>query len=171
MVVKGDLAGIKERLMGVEKGQQEIAKDQRDMHVHLLSLERDKEKDKDRGPKTSRQEGPRHRPIYQEPTMKQVEDFIMARRSLYFSPVEPHLANIKDFLLSKMDIPHEVVSDLAISNIRKIHPRKMPPHRQKSDTSQKMLISFRDLQERNMIVSYASNLSGDSRMEVSFLTT
>ena len=166
MVVKEDLAGIKERLTSVEKGQKGLAHDQEEIRSRLLSLEKSRGKDKDRGPDRDKQDGPRHRPLQREPTMKQVEDFIDARRSLYLSPVQPYTPNIKDFLLSKMEIPPEVVADLSISNVRRIHPRKLPLHRQWVDTSKKALVSFRDSQERDMIVSYESNLSGDARMDV-----
>ena len=166
MVVKEDLSGIQDRLVNVEKGQEELAKDQKEIRSRLLSLEKNGGKDRDRGPGGAKKDGPRHRPLQREPTMKQVEDFIDARRSLYLSPVQPYIPNIKDFLLSRMEIPPEVVADLAISKVRRIHPRKLPPHRQRVDTSKKTLFSFRDSQERDMIVSYASNLRGEARMDV-----
>ena len=165
MLVKEDLVGIKERSGEVEESQKEMVNKQKDIQARLLNLEKDREKDKDRGPDTQRRAGPRHRPLGVD-VGKNNENFIMARRSLHFSPLEPHSANVKDFLLTRMKVPQEVVADIMLSGIRKIHPKRLPAHRQGSNTSKKIIVNFRDSQECDMIVSYASNLTGDARMDV-----
>ena len=68
-----------------------------------------------------------------------------ARRSLCFSPVQPYMPNIKDFLLAKMGLPNDLVADLEISKIRRIHPRNLPAHREASDNTKKVQVSFREV--------------------------
>ena len=60
-----------------------------------------------------------------------------ACRSLHISPVEAHLANLKNFFLAMMDMTEELGANLELSDIRKIHPRKMPAHRIASDSTKK----------------------------------
>ena len=157
MLVKEDLSVVKDRLAGVEEGQNRLIDQQKEMKLRMEKLEGD------RGGRLSeeRSNGPRHRPIGPiDPTigLKNTEAFIAARRSLYLSPVEPHLANLKDFLLNKMGMPADTVADLSISNIRKIHPRKMPAHRKNKGVTKKVHVSFRDSQECFMVVSLHTQL-------------
>ena len=98
----------------------------------------------DRGGRFSEARGnwPRHWPIGPVDStigLKNTEAFVAARRSLYLSPVEPYLANLKDFLLNKMGMLVDTVANLSISNIRKIHPRKMPSHRKNTDVTKKCM--------------------------------
>ena len=154
MLVKEDLNVVKDRLVGVEKGQNKLMDQQENMRARLEKLEGERAI----RPSEERIVGPRHRPIGPiDPTieLKNTEAFIAARRSLYLSPVHPHLTNLKDFLLNRMEMPADTVADLCISNIRKIHPRKMPAHRKNTDATKKVHVSFRDSQERDMVVSYA----------------
>ena len=82
------------------------------------------------------------------------------------SQTMPNMAQIKDFLLNSMKLPEDLVSDLQILGIRKIHPRKLPIHRQKSDDSRKVTFMLRDAHECDVVISYASNLSGDDRLDI-----
>ena len=92
--------------------------------------------------------------------------FIDARRSLYLSPTMPYVPNVKDFLLNAMNLPEDLVSNLQISNVRRIYPRKLPAHRQKTDEERKVVIMLRDAHERDVVISYASNLTGEDRIDI-----
>ena len=154
-MVKDDLAGIKNRLTGVEGAQKEMATHQKEMEVRLGNLEKGAHKNA----------GPSHRPI-QKTSPKFTEDFIKARRSILLSPVQPFLPNVKDYLLNMMDVPENIVADLQLSDIRRVHPRNLPPHRKKQDDTKKIHVSFRDSHERDVVVSYASNLKKDCKLDL-----
>ena len=154
MVVKDDLKGIKQRLSGLEDSQKEMTGRQKGIEDRLTSLERGERKkaDPNNGQETS--------------SPKFTEDFIKARRSLLLSPVQPYIPNLKDYLLNYMKVPEDIVADIQMSDIRRVHPRKMPPHRKKQDDTKKVHVSFRDSHERDVIVSYASNLPENCKLDI-----
>ena len=156
MVVKQDLAGIKSRLEGVEESQKEMSKQQKKIEERLDSLERG----------GTRRPGPSHRPLSERSSIKFSEEFNKARRSLLLAPVQPYLPNLKDYFLNIMEIPVEIVSDLELTDIRRVHPRKMPSHRKKLDETKRVHVSFRNNQERDVVVSYASNLKEDCKLDI-----
>ena len=83
---------------------------------------------------------------------------------MFASPVEAHIANIKDFLIERMEIPGGVVRDMEISKIRQIHPKNLPQHRRTTGLPssarppRKAMFSLRDSYERDLVLSYARNL-------------
>ena len=82
--------------------------------------------------------GPKNKPIeHGSDDQIMLGQFMKACRSLHISPVEAHLANLKDFFLAMMDMTEELGANLELSDIRKIHPRKMPAHRIASDSTKK----------------------------------
>ena len=156
MVVKEDIEGIKNKLGGLEGAQKEMSKQQRKMEERLTSLEKG----------NGRKPGPSYRPIVGKPSARFTDEYNKARRSILLAPVQPYLPNLKDFFLNVMDIPQEIVADLELSDIRRVHPRKLPAHRKKLDETKKVHVSFRNHQERDVVVSYASNLKSDCKLEI-----
>ena len=53
-----------------------------------------------------------------------------------------------------------------MEDIRRVHPRKLPPHRRKLDDTKRVHVSFRNAQERDVIVSYASNLRENCKLDI-----
>ena len=115
MVVKEDIEGIKNKLGGLEGAQKEMSKQQRKMEERLTSLEKG----------NGRKPGPSYRPIVGKPSARFTDEYNKARRSILLAPVQPYLPNLKDFFLNVMDIPQEIVADLELSDIRRVHPRKL----------------------------------------------
>ena len=73
---------------------------------------------------------------------------------------------VKEFQKKKMALPAEVVNDLLINDIKKIHPKNLPSHRQKAEETGKVRFSLADSYERDLVISYSSNLRGDDKLEV-----
>ena len=65
-----------------------------------------------------------------------------------------------------MKLPHDLVRDLQISGIRRLHERNLPAHRQAVDQSKRVQISLRDSYERDVVISYASNLEKEARIDI-----
>ena len=98
--------------------------------------------------------------------------YLEARRSLFASPVAPHIANVKDFLIEQMKIPVDVVRDLEIADIRQIHPKNLPEHRRASGLGlgarppKKVKFRLRDSYERDLVLSYTRNLRNENRVDI-----
>ena len=155
MVEKKDMEVLHDRMSGLEEGQRKVVNEQELLHKRICRLENGTNRSGPSKLATNREENPRF-----------VQDFLDARRSLMFSPVVANAANLKDFFLERMGIPPEVVRDLELSNIRQIHAKKLPAHREQSEQQKKTSVSFRDSYERDLIISYASNLRDQSKMEI-----
>ena len=152
---KEDVQKIAGRLDKLEHNQQCMSVSQTDIKRRIDALEKEKVR-----------LGPHPRPLREQNSSKNQDKFIEARRSLYLSPVIPNVPNIKDFLLSKMQVPQDLVADLEITNIRKIYPRNLPAHRRSTDGEKKVHISLRDSHERDVVISYATNLEPGNRIEI-----
>ena len=101
-----------------------------------------------------------------EDTPRMIEAFLDARRSLVVSPAVANLANIKDFMLAHLKIPLAVVNDLTISKIKQIHPRNLPAHRRETQPNKKAQFSLSDAYERDLVISYATNLQEGNRIDI-----
>ena len=154
VATKEDVKKISGRFDSLENSQQSMSVTQMDIKRRLEALE-----------KGDRPKEPHPRQLPWPITSNNAESFKEARRSLYLSPVQPHMANVKDFLLMMMKLPRDLVDDLEISDIRKRHPRNLPAHRRTTDVTRKVKISLRDSQERDVVISFATNLEAGNRME------
>ena len=98
--------------------------------------------------------------------------YLEARRSLFVSPVVPHIANVKDFLIERMKIPVEVVRDMEIADIRQIQPKNLPEHRKVTGLAagarppKKVRFRLRDSYERDLVLSYTRNLRDENRVDI-----
>ena len=155
VATKDDMKRVSGRLDMLENTQQSMAVSQIEIKKRIEALE--KGKPPPNTPQSSRDF---------TQSDKAITEYMDARRSLCMSPVMPYLPNIKDFLLSKMCLPEDLASDLEITKIRRIHPRKLPAHRESTDESRKVQVSFRDSHERDVVISYATNLQPGNRIEI-----
>ena len=156
--LKSTLAS-KEDIKGLDKRLENVEKDQSDTHKRLDKLERELERGGPRRNEDKRSFKPR------EPTDRQQVDYLDARRSLLISPAEAHPANVKDFLIAQMKISQDVVRDMEIGDIRQIHPKNVPSHRLGSE-ARKVKFRLRNSYERDLVLSYNRNLSGNNRVDI-----
>ena len=154
VATKEDLGAVRKKVENMESKQAAMSASQSEIKKRLEGLERGA---KSRGNPGGRSEFG---------NAKETEAFIDARRSLILSPTMPTLPNVKDFLLNEMKIPFDLMADLQISNIRKIHPRRLPAHRAKQDESKRVAIMLRDAHERDVVISYAAYLSREARIDI-----
>ena len=154
VATKDDIRGVNSKLKAIEA-------EQKAFDDRLTKIERDKA-----NTNIPRFNGPRPRPLPADRELTNSSEFRTARRSLYISPAEPSLAGVKKFLSNNMGIPSEVVEDLKLDNIRSIHPKKLPAHRRAQCDSRKVHLSLRDSYERDLILSYTSNLVSPDRLDV-----
>lgn len=154
VATKEDLVAVRRKVEGMEAEQAAMSVSQSEIKRRLERLEKGASGGSGDGGRTGGR------------SSKETEAFIDARRSLILSPTMATLPNVKDFLLNEMKIPFNLVADLQITNILKIHPRRMPAHRAKQDDTRKVSVMLRDAQERDVVISYAVNLSKDARLDI-----
>lgn len=95
------------------------------------------------------------------------EDFLRARRSLRFSPCDPISDDLQAFLNTKMKIPEEISKNLKIINCRPVNPRSLPPNRRRTQAKNKVKVQFETIEDRDLVISYATNLGGsDGNVEI-----
>ena len=73
---------------------------------------------------------------------------------------------VKKFLIKSMGMAEEVAEDMSISGVKRIHPKNLPAHRQKRETGRKVKFTLADSYERDLAISYSSNLKGEDRIEI-----
>ena len=154
VATKEDMNQIKGRLERVENQQASMSVSITDTQRRLDKLERGR-------PPPG--EKPTERSL---DTPRMTEAFIDARRSLVVSPAVANMANIKDFMLAFMKMPIEVVKDLNITRIKQIHPRNVPAHRIGAEQLKKAQFSLADAYERDLVISYATNLQEGKRIDI-----
>ena len=154
VATKEDMNQIKSRLDKVENQQSSMSVSITDTQRRLDRLERGKPPPGEKSAQRSA-DAPRL-----------VEAYIDARRSLIISPAVANLANIKDFMLAYLKMPVEVVKDLNISGIKQIHPRNIPTHRLGVEQMRKARFSLADAYERDLVISYATNLQEGKRIDI-----
>ena len=152
VATKEDMRGVNTRLGSIEE-------EQKSMDSRLVRLERDKANGY--RPPT----GPRPRPLLDRSESNSAE-YRKARRSILISPATASMDGVRSFLLDKMKIPEDVVLDMQVEGIRAIHPKKLPAHRKESTETKKVHLSLRDTYERDLVVSYTSNLETPARLDI-----
>ena len=154
VATKEDIRGVNGRLRVIES-------EQKSFDDRLKRIERDKANGSN-GPTN----GPRPRPLNIDRSMDEAANYRKARRSLYISPVDPDLENVRNYLKKELGIPDKAVDDMKLEDIRPIHPKKMPAHRKDSAVANKTHISVRDSYERDLVVSYTTNLKPPARLDI-----
>ena len=92
-------------------------------------------------------------------------EYLIARRSLQISPCDPTREDIDDFLKKELDMPDESVQSMSMVHFREIIERNLPPHRA-GQQKKKVEIELETIDDRDIILSYASNLSRGSSINV-----
>ena len=59
-----------------------------------------------------------------------------------------------------------MIEDLDIQDVKPIHPKKLPANRKEMTESKKTHLSLRDSYERDLVVSYTSNLEFPARLDI-----
>ena len=151
VATKEDMKGVNVRLKAIES-------EQENLDARLTRIERDKAN-------SSRPTvGPRPRPL--RSVDSEAADYRRARRSILIALAEATMEGVKKFFQKELGLPDEVIEDTLIQDIRVIHPKKMPAHRKGATEPKKVHISLRDNQERDLIVSYTSNLVHPTRLDI-----
>ena len=156
VATKEDMTAINGRLGKVENQQLSMSVTMADTQKRLERLERG------RPPSTDQTGGL----LRKEENPRLIEAYLDARRSLIISPSAAHLPNIKDFMLAHLKMPLDVVNDLTISKIKRIHPRNLPAHRRETQPDKKTQFSLNDAYERDLVISYATNLQEGNRIDI-----
>ena len=91
--------------------------------------------------------------------------FMEARKSLILMPCEPTKQSIEYFLRKQMRMPTDVVETLKILSMEEVFQRNLPPNKQK-DKRPKAQILLKTVDQRDMIMSYATNLSKGANVEM-----
>ena len=155
VATKEDLGAVNKKIEDMEVKQAAMSNSQAEIQARLDRLERGANRTEGKGGASEKKESPR-----------EIVAFIDARRSLIVSPTMPSLPNVKDFFLNEMKLPKDLVDDLQITNIRKIYPRRLPAHRIRNDDTKKVSLMLRDAHERDVVISYAANLSREARIDI-----
>ena len=151
VATKEDMKGVNNRLKAIES-------EQIVMDARLTRIERDKANE------SRPTVGPRPRQF--KSADNDALEYRKARRSVLISPAEATLDGVKEFLQKELMLPLDVVEDTLIQDIGPIHPKKLPAHRKGTTEPKKVHISLRDSQERDLVVSYTSNLVHPARLDI-----
>lgn len=157
---KNDVARVQERISEIEKTQRDHSAVHSDIQKRLSKLENHDMPGQDHMARRPRPLGkPEGNP------RGGGEDFKLARRSLTVSPANPTVDGIRNFFVKSMEMPNEVAEDMEISGIKRIHPRNLPKHRQK-ESGRKVKFMLADSYERDLAISYSTNLKGEDKVEI-----
>ena len=89
--------------------------------------------------------------------------FAKARRSLQLNPVSADLETVRIFLERQMEIDNDIIQDLNIVEIKKIHQIKSRRQRKKGGITQ---VTFSSIHERGLVISHAFNLPKECSVEL-----
>ena len=83
------------------------------------------------------------------------DDYMEARRSLIVSPCSASTEAVREFLSKKMEIDHDILQDVMVQEIKRLH--RKGKRRGQNETRAKII--FQTVYDRDLIMSFASNLS------------
>lgn len=104
--------------------------------------------------------------------MMERHDFLEARRMMKMWPVRAQddelISACRRFLEETLEMPHDTAQQIGIESVRKIRQAR------RSKVEDEILVKFRSIEERDVVQSYAPNLSKASgatgvRMELSLI--
>ena len=111
---------------------------------------------------------PDHQPHQPQPeSMEDRKQFQKARKSLKISPCENNLAAIKEFLEKEMKVPARMLETMHVINTREIFAKNLPEHRRTAQTRvSRTQFEMSTIEERDLLVSFASNLKGGASIDI-----
>ena len=90
------------------------------------------------------------------------DDFLEARRSMILSPCTASPEAARAFLSTKMLVDDEILQDLIVQEIKRLHKKG----KTRGQTEKRVRITFSSIYERDLIMSFASNLPKEASVEV-----
>ena len=147
---------VEGRLKKVEKSQEDIKKNQKDMLGRIESLEKERTRSNTKANKTDQ----RLKRLTEESGSSSVKAdsdakaYEQARRQLILSPVSPDMEMVQLFLERQMNMDLEAVRGIQIVNLKKLFKRPT----QKDKAGCQTIVTFGSVYERDLVISHASNL-------------
>ena len=156
---------IRGRLDGVEKKQDEFGRKQEDILERIEDLEKDQKRADTRANKTEQ----RLKRLTEETqkgasknTSSDAKAYELARKQLTLFPVSPDIETVRIFLERQMEIEPEAARSIEITNLKRLYTRE----KGKSKNGCKTVVTFGSIQERDLVISHASNLPDGCSLEL-----
>ena len=93
------------------------------------------------------------------------EEYLLAKRSLKLAPCNNSPEAVWEFMSKQLQLPEDVLKNMAVKSAREVFEKKLPSHRKKS-TKPKLQIELHTVEDRDLILSYASNLKGAASIDI-----
>ena len=92
-------------------------------------------------------------------------EYLIARRSVRILPCQATREGVDKFLRKELDMPKEAVKNISVVHLREITEKNLPLHRAR-ESKNKIELKLETIDDRDIIMSYASNLSGGSNIYI-----
>ena len=94
-------------------------------------------------------------------------EFLAARKSLIITLCEADPNTVNTFLLVQLGMPKEVVSTLFVRSCVQVFDKNLPQHRRRqADKRPKVKIELKTIDQRDLVMSFASNLDKGVNMDM-----